>query len=618
MVSRRKFLSIITMMAVLLFMFQFSQIIKNNEDEYSVNIWAEDVVPSGVDRWKPVETVGGNPLSVWCVQDQEFVLFLGRERSPIGNVAVQWCLYTKRNLVVCENPEEYFMSSQPKPEMVLLDSAVIDCNRYLTFLMEFTRQGISIVFCSLPDASVIQASEGLKELLGIQYVRDQSIEAEGIHIFGDFLLGGSYVYKAERKEDEERQDLQLRMPWYITLDGTKTYMVGMLDELLEKEEEKNELFPGVIWRNRYGSASIFAVNGNYMSDITGIGLLSAMEYEMKSYTIYPVVNAQNLLLANYPEFTDENTEAMQEVYSRSSGSLQQDIIWPAVLTTVKQNQWKITGFFLPQYDYQDRAEPSVNRVPFYLQQFREADAEAGVSLKYHKGISLEDKLVQDERFYASMDRQYAYSSALMDTADLPKLGKVFTNQFAEKIRTVACEWDSDQMLLSYYNDALTIQCIVNAANDHTWSSDIRLRSIETALGYSSVEIDMQQVIWPESKKYYWEKFYEKVASNLDTYWKPFKKFEKTTLSESDKRVRTFLNLDYASRREGEKIYLDVEGMEDESWFLLRTHGETIADIEGADYQVIEEGAYLLRILEEQVEIRLEKSQGILTYTLPDK
>ena len=114
-----------------------------------------------------------------------------------------------------------------------------------------------------------------------------------------------------------------------------------------------------------------------------------------------------------------------------------------------------------------------------------------------------------------------------------------------------------------------------------------------------------------------QKLYEKVASNMDTYWKPFAGFEKTTLSESGRRLRLFQNLRYMDRREEDRIFLDVEQMEEESWFLLRTHGEKIGNIQGAEYEELEKDAYLLHVTEEHVEIGLEQNRGVLTYTMPD-
>ena len=63
-----------------------------------------------------------------------------------------------------------------------------------------------------------------------------------------------------------------------------------------------------------------------MEDETGLGILTGMLYETRDYLIYPVVNAQNLIAANFPVLTEENTAQMQETQQQlltviSSGPL---------------------------------------------------------------------------------------------------------------------------------------------------------------------------------------------------------------------------------------------------------------------------------------------------------
>ena len=36
------------------------------------------------------------------------------------------------------------------------------------------------------------------------------------------------------------------------------------------------------------------VNGDYLTDIEGLGILDGFLYEMQEFTVYPVVNAQNI------------------------------------------------------------------------------------------------------------------------------------------------------------------------------------------------------------------------------------------------------------------------------------------------------------------------------------
>lgn len=612
MISHRKYFSILTMMAVLLFMFMFTQVIKENSGEYWVNSYADKERISGGNRWKPQGEVGG-AVEELALESGEGIVLLGREDSGLGRVAAQWCLYTKRELRTVRSLEE--LSAAVRPEMLLLDPRVMDFSRDTETLLELAGTGISMVFCGLPDVSVIRRNTGLQKLLGIQSVRADRVETEGVHLFGGFLLGGSYMYVVSREEDEKRQDLQLEIPWYVTLSGTKTYMVGMLDETLEGQEDKNEYFPGIIWRNSLGDAKIFVVNGDYMSDITGIGLLSAMSYELKPYDIYPVVNAQNLLLTDFPSFASENPEEMNSIYSRTAQAVQQDIIWPAMLTVSRRGGWKLTALLTPQFDYQDGIEPAADSYRFYLQQFKEAEAEAGISLRHDGNVSLEEKAARDSEFYRLAENAYTFSAACGNPAEWRELA---VSDDLDQIRTIACEPDEDTPVVFYVDDRVTGQSMISNAKSHTYSENIRMRSLETALGYSNVMVDIRDVIWPETDDSHWQNLIEKVSSNIDTWWKPFAAFEKTSLTESDRRLRTLLNLDYSHSREGDRIVLETRGMEEDGWFLLRTHGEAVAEAAGAEVQEVEKDVYLVHMLESRVELQMEKSRGVLKYTMPER
>lgn len=614
MISFRKYLSILTMMAVLLFMFMFTQVAKETISNYATNTFAEKEAVSGSARWRPLSAGEGSAVPL---EDGQFILFLGSLDSGVGRIVSQWCLYTKRELAVCERLEDFLPETQGRPEMILLDSAAVDYRRDTGRLADLAEEGMHMVFCNLPDVSVIRAQRQLRELLGIQYVRADLVEVEGIHLFEDFFLGGSYMYRVSREEDRKRQDLQLEIPWYVTLTGTKTYMVGMLDEMLENDTAKNENVPGIIWRNSYGDAKIFAVNGGYMSDMTGIGILSAMAYELAPYDVYPVLNAQNLLMIDYPGFAEENAEELQRIYSRTPRAVQQDIIWPTLMSVLRRGEWKLTAFIAPQYDYRDDIEPDGENLTFYLQQFREAGAEAGVSLQHGESADLPEKISRDEAFYRSTGYDYAYSAAYADPLEFREV-TIEAAAFTAGIRTVACEYNPETPLVFYYDDRITGQSIIGDARTHTYSENLRLRSLETALGYSNVKIDVHEVMWPQSDETHWEKLYEEVSSNLDTWWRPFTVFDRTTLTESDGRLRTLMNLDYAHHREGDWVSLEVEGTEEDSWFILRTHGEEIAGIQGAEYQTIERDAYLLHVLGDRAEVRLAKNRGVLIYNLPDR
>ena len=126
-----------------------------------------------------------------------------------------------------------------------------------------------------------------------------------------------------------------------------------------------------------------------------------------------------------------------------------------------------------------------------------------------------------------------------------------------------------------------------------------------ALAYTCRMLDMYDIFWPQEKTDRWEVMQKRFSSNLLTYWKNFRDFDSTTLSESNARIRTFLNLAYSQSREDNTITLRTS--EPGSWFVLRTHGEEIGEIDGGSQTEIEDDAYLICAENTTVKIQLKES-----------
>lgn len=611
MISRRNFMSICILMCVLLFMFQFSQVIKENESNYAVNAYVSDQSASGVSQWQPF--VGNIDQEQEC-ESGDYVLFFGELENSVGSAVLQWCQYSKRNLIVADDLEGYEVSEEHMPEAVLVDSYVADVRNGVSTLINITRQDVALIFCRLPGPIELRRNGRLMNMLGIRNIEANSIEVEGVHLFSGFLLGGEGFYAVGDNEKEiKRQDLELNVPWYTLSGGTEVYMVGMLDELLKENDARNELFPCLIWKKGYNQATVYAVNGDYMEGWTGVGILDAIMYKNNSYVIYPVVNAQNVMVTNFPNLSEENRDEVQSLYSRSTEGLMRDICWPSIASMMEQGHYKATCFLATQQDYFDDTEPSGDMIPFYLQQFREFDAEAGLSMIHWDDIELEDKLKRDGEFYASQEAQYDYSAVYIERGDLERLEEAMAGQLLmQNIRTVCSEYQEGDPVVSYYNNGVTLQSTTADAQYHSYSDDLRVRALETALGYSNVLMDMSRVVWPQDEGDQWQNMSENLISNLNTYWRLFTTFEKTTLSESDVRIRNFLNLDYEDWREEDTVHLEISGVQS-GWFILRTHGESIADIRGAEWAEIETDAYLIHAQQTYVEIDLRKNRGLVDF-----
>ncbi len=602
MITKRKYLSILMMFAVLFFMFMFLQVMKESGNEYEENPYAKGSTLFSKDVHVPTDS------------DRDQVFFLGDTDGAIGTTVSEWCLYSKREFhpVGRVNDSKDLMltpTSLSKNIFVIEPDQVSDEKEYER-LYQLAADGNILIFCDIPELSLLRENKTLRTLMGIQRIQRESITVQGIKLFGGFLLGGESIYQAGTEEDEkEKQDLELTMPWFLLDNGCQTYMVGLMDDI----SVKNEQLPAVIWRSSVENGKVFSVNGPYMQECTGIGILSAMMTQSDTYSLEPVVNAQSLSVANFPGFSNENQEEMMRLYSRDQMSLFRDIIWPGLCSMAMKSDAKLTCFMSAQYNCSDTASPDAEPYPFFLKQMREQRAEAGLSLDYVSAINLSQKLAEDDAFFSGTDLDYQYRAAYLPYDQLKNFEQSKNFSYTKKLQTVISNLPYDSQIISYRNDDVTTQMITSTGIFHTFSDDLRMKSLETAIGYSNIVMDMSRISWPKSETDRWELLSEKFASNINTYWKPFQAYESTTASESDRRIRTMLALNYNSWRNKHEIHVSVDS-QNTCWFLLRTHGEQIESIEGGESTQLETDAYLICKKESDLIIRLKETDS-LYYTL---
>lgn len=604
MVSRRKFFSIAIMMFVLLFMFQFSMVLRDRQNTYDVNSNLAPKQNDGKNVWKNEEL---DPASVGTT-DRRYVLFVGDSSSDMAEAVSRWCTYAKWDISKCSSMEKFKENDKNLPGMLILESEKYALDDNLKKIEELEQKGVIIVFGCLEDPKNIEKNQELQDFLGIYKIVSKKTELTGAKLFEGLLLGGEVIYETpEDKDERDRQDLQLNVPWYQVGSGTKTYMVGLLDQSKQKETVENEELPTLIWRNGIRNGSIFCVVGDYMKDSTALGLLDGMVAEASSYYIYPVVNAQNLSMINFPVFADENNEQMMELYSQSITGMARDIMWPSLISIVEKGGLKMSCFMQPQTNYEDGIEPTSKDLVFYLKQMKEQNAEAGLFLQYKNAESLRDKLNQDAEFFRKADSSYKYGAAYTEEKDLDTVKALMNTELMKNVSTLVCEYTEDEPVISYCTDSVTLQSVTSDGMNYTYSDDIRMRSIQSSLGYTNVMLNMQKIFWPERKKDRWQIMQKRFSSNLLTYWKNFTGFDSTTLSESNTRTRTFLNLDFSETRTDDEIILKTS--ESGSWFILRTHGEEIEEIEGGTQKKLEDNVYLIQAQDTTVKIQV-KTAGL--------
>ena len=612
MVSRRNYLTIAMMFVILLFMFQFTGVMKEQLSESESNEYADDTTTS----FQRSDAFLAEQTSADACE----VIYVGEAGGAEESVVKTWCSYRKRTFF-CSSSLALLDSLQDDALQVLVvDGSKVTSEEEVAVLRREAQMGVTVIFATLPQSSVIREYRDLRELLGIRAVIADEIPLAGMHLFSGFLLGGEEIYEVTELGEEERQDMNPSVPWYTTGTGTKTYMVGTLsDETIEQtvdneiraqyagmEEEaaKNSLLPAILWRNSVDTAKIFCVNGDYLADISAVGILDAMMGETYDYDIYPVINAQNLVIADLPAFVSVNEEEMQKRYSQSAQAVYQEIVWPSLTSIASRTGAKMTCMMTPQFTYTDEEEPDGENVTYYLKRLKEEHAEAGLSADSMEGIPLSEKIKQDQTFWQTYALSYRFLSLYAD--GVKSIGE--ESALPAEIRTVALGSGASGQAVGYLNENVTLQPSTSSGIRHTFLDDFKVKCMETALGYSNITLDLYSVTYPEGDEDSWEKMSKKIAANLGTYWKAYEAFDATTLTESDVRIRRFLALDYKQQRAGNVITLSLEHREDAAWFLLRLHGEKVTEVAGGSFEEIEDGVYLILAEEDEVSVEVQTGE----------
>ncbi|MGN0324007.1 MAG: DUF2194 domain-containing protein [Oliverpabstia sp.] len=614
MLSKRNFAMMMIMNLVVLVLFLLSAVLKEYFNDYDVNHAAETELIDKIDQKIDED---GNTDTRWdsLPADQQ-VLYIGTMDNSYYRVMKEWSGYRKKSFRVfgsLEAADEIIRIQEEKKSYILIDGQLIEKNPEdaATKLSEYVEQGGVVIFYRLPSYQTIEGCGNLQNLLGIQHLRGESVKLHEIRIYSGFLLGGETCYSFEGVEEPELIDMEREVPWYDISARTKSYMVGFLSE---KEKESmslnNEDMPAIIWRSNMGTGSVFAVNGDYMEGEASLGIMDAMVYETEEYSLYPVVNAQNLSIAGFPDLTVENEEKMAETYGMTNQQFCRDILWPSFVAAAQKNNWKITSYLSVKQRDESEKEPNQDDLIDYLKYFNEESAEAGVSLGRIDSSDIRLSVSDEKETLKSWDMDYVFAGGYVRKENKDKLASLIDGngqmEYFQDIRTVVGEYEKDQQIVSWLTDKITLQNATTDAYRHSYKDSLWLKSLETSLGYSNIQVDIYRVLWPESKADQWEKVAEKMAANIDTYWKPFAAFDKTTISQSDSRVRNFLNGSIESTREGDQLTIQTKDFTGDAYLLLRTHGEKPESMTGGSWTQVEEDTYLLQLTAAEAFVTLKQ------------
>ncbi len=601
MLSKRVYFTVSSLMMLVLFMFQFSGIIRKKYNNFDENKYAvsekndlnnNNVFTVLTDEDKVVKSISG------------YIVYIGDINTKTGNTVYEWCNYTKRNLLVYKTVSQYHRYNEKYPDAVLIDSDYVNIDSDIDTFSLLTDYGINLVFCTLPSYSAISENQRFEQLCGISPHRE-SVNASGLKLYSGFLLGGEAWYTKENDPDGKFQNMKLTMPWYNTSNATKTYMSAVV-ESEDGSKIDNEDQPAVIWRKSHDHAYVFCINGDYIKDISGIGILTAIMSESKDLDIYPVVDSQSVIVNNFPMFSFENDDAVEKYYLRNTSSLLENVIWPDISNLAESTGARFTFMAAPQINYSDNNLVSVREMDYFFRLFSEISSEAGLTTTRDDATSIDEKLTADAGIFSNYLSNYKFTSIIARKDELENVLSS-KNSLIDDVNTIVTDSQDygGTKLFSYVNDnVINVECPVTS-DKYTYSDDFRQRCFQTALAYTNIEFNMTGVCNPDDEKELWNEEIKSKSTALTSYMKNSKMFTKCSISQADKRIREFMAADYSYKQNSSYVSLDITGAQDTARFIVRLRTGEVENVSGAVCTKVEKGVYLITAQSKHVEMTIK-------------
>ncbi len=601
MLSKRVYFTVSSLMMLVLFMFQFSGIIRKKYNNFDENKYAvsekndlnnNNVFTVLTDEDKVVKSISG------------YIVYIGDINTKTGNTVYEWCNYTKRNLLVYKTVSQYHRYNEKYPDAVLIDSDYVNIDSDIDTFSLLTDYGINLVFCTLPSYSAISENQRFEQLCGISPHRE-SVNASGLKLYSGFLFGGEAWYTKENDPDGKFQNMKLTMPWYNTSNATKTYMSAVV-ESEDGSKIDNEDQPAVIWRKSHDHAYVFCINGDYIKDISGIGILTAIMSESKDLDIYPVVDSQSVIVNNFPMFSFENDDAVEKYYLRNTSSLLENVIWPDISNLAESTGARFTFMAAPQINYSDNNLVSVREMDYFFRLFSEISSEAGLTTTRDDATSIDEKLTADAGIFSNYLSNYKFTSIIARKDELENVLSS-KNSLIDDVNTIVTDSQDygGTKLFSYVNDnVINVECPVTS-DKYTYSDDFRQRCFQTALAYTNIEFNMTGVCNPDDEKELWNEEIKSKSTALTSYMKNSKMFTKCSISQADKRIREFMAADYSYKQNSSYVSLDITGAQDTARFIVRLRTGEVENVSGAVCTKVEKGVYLITAQSKHVEMTIK-------------
>ena len=392
---------------------------------------------------------------------------------------------------------------------------------------------------------------------------------------------------------------------YMKYDGfSSSTWLSLRGEAFVYIETKDNGAP-IVYKHPYEKGEVLVINGLFLEDNRYIGFLTAGLSVFLDAFIYPILGVETVYLDNFPIVTYANDAKCLEVYGRTTESFVRDVIWPEFLGIAVKNNLKYTSSVLGVSSDED-SFPVISESLFNT--MGKSALQYGGEMIYAVDCTDDTEIYLNEKFVTSFTRtflNYEISSMAMLSNSSIDEAKRFIGEDISAVRgSINAQIEKDRI---FFGDEYFVFPELTNGLDLQNRNMLAISSGLSSYGAVSHTFDINELLVMDENKSGWDKSKKELGEFSEKIFEKTSYLKKVTLKETKNIVKSYENLDYEYKKNGDKLTLQVNNYIVGQPFFYRTEKE-IESVTGADIEKIENNYYILRVKDSVVTLTMSEGE----------
>lgn len=346
----------------------------------------------------------------------------------------------------------------------------------------------------------------------------------------------------------------------------------------------------VLYTCDYGEGAVCLINGTFLADIRCAGLLTGAVSALQGDFLYPVLGTKTVFLDNFPMITFINDKVCMRMYGCSTESFVRDVVWPELQGMSLRTRTPYTSSVLAVASSEE-SFPEINDSLFTTigKSALQFDGELvyAVNCKDMESIAFNHSFIEE---FGQVFSNYEIRGLAMQSEGFREEMLAVPGAKVRAVRTYLQREDGG---FSCDKEYLEFPAATRG-NSLEEGNLFALSSVLGAYGMISHVFDINTLIAKDGETASWDSDKKQIGLFESEILKQTPWLEGRVLSRMGDDIRSYLNLEYTWKREGNTMTLEGSNMVKGQAFFLRTEGE-IVEAEGVDYEEAGNGYYMLRM-----------------------